>query len=221
MATFDLAGGSNNSTVYLNGTNDNNTIITKVTDGQTDLVFDVGDTVTITVSRLDGSVLATFNAEYVGTVSVTQSGQTNDLLVLKYVQGSDTYHYLVGAERTVAPASIVETGPSANVTAETFTVCFFPGTLISTPSGERRVEDLVPGDSVLIGDADAVSVAWTERAARNLLQWLGFRRATPVKWIGRQTVSTRFSPAGRLMPVRFAAGSLGGGGGNLLCRIAI
>ncbi|TBX27797.1 Hint domain-containing protein, partial [Nioella sediminis] len=33
----------------------------------------------------------------------------------------------------------------------------------------------------------------------------------PVKWIGRQTVSTRFGPAERLMPVRFAAGSLGDG----------
>ena len=33
----------------------------------------------------------------------------------------------------------------------------------------------------------------------------------PIKWIGRQTVSTRFGRAERLMPVRFAAGSLGNG----------
>ena len=32
-----------------------------------------------------------------------------------------------------------------------------------------------------------------------------------MKWIGRQTVSTFFGPAERLMPVRFAAGSLGEG----------
>jgi len=40
---------------------------------------------------------------------------------------------------------------------------------------------------------------------------LNNRRTVPVKWIGRQTVSTRFGPAERLMPVRFAAGSLGDG----------
>jgi hypothetical protein len=36
-------------------------------------------------------------------------------------------------------------------------------------------------------------------------------KAVPVKWIGRQTVMTRFGPAERLMPVRFAAGCLGEG----------
>lgn len=33
----------------------------------------------------------------------------------------------------------------------------------------------------------------------------------PVKWIGRQAVSTHFRPADRLGLVRFAAGSLGDG----------
>jgi len=32
-----------------------------------------------------------------------------------------------------------------------------------------------------------------------------------VLWVGRQTVSTRFNPAGRLMPVRVSAGALGNG----------
>ena len=31
----------------------------------------------------------------------------------------------------------------------------------------------------------------------------------PVKWVGRQTVSTRFGPADRMLPVRLTAGSLG------------
>ena len=68
-------------------------------------------------------------------------------------------------------------------------LCFFPGTLIATPAGERMIEELVPGDSILTGDG----------------------RAIATKWVCRQTVSTRFGPAERLMPVRFAAGSLGGG----------
>jgi hypothetical protein len=68
-------------------------------------------------------------------------------------------------------------------------VCFAAGTLIRTPKGEARVEDLSIGDLILTADG----------------------RTIPVKWIGRQTVSTRFGPAERLMPVRFAAGSLGNG----------
>ncbi len=67
--------------------------------------------------------------------------------------------------------------------------CFAAGTLITTPDGECAVEGLKIGDRVLIADGTAVHV----------------------KWIGRQTVSTRFGPAERLMPVRFAAGSLGDG----------
>jgi len=36
-------------------------------------------------------------------------------------------------------------------------------------------------------------------------------RDVPVKWVGQQTVMTCFGPAERLMPVRFAAGSLDDG----------
>ena len=68
-----------------------------------------------------------------------------------------------------------------------FTVCFLAGTLIATPMGEVAVEDLGIGDRIRTTAGKTV----------------------PVKWIGRQTVSTRFGPAERLMPVRFAAGSLG------------
>ena len=65
-------------------------------------------------------------------------------------------------------------------------LCFFPGTLIATPFGERGIEVLVPGDRVLTADG----------------------REVAAKWVCRQTVSTRFGPAERLMPVRFAVGSL-------------
>ncbi|WP_420394907.1 Hint domain-containing protein [Nioella sp.] len=67
--------------------------------------------------------------------------------------------------------------------------CFHAGTQISTPTGEVEVENLTIGDPVLTAEGHVV----------------------PIKWIGRQTVSTRFGPAERLMPVRFAAGSLGDG----------
>lgn len=67
--------------------------------------------------------------------------------------------------------------------------CFTAGTQITTSSGETAVEALQIGDLVRTADG----------------------RDVPVKWIGKQTVSTLFHPAERLMPVRFAAGSLGDG----------
>ncbi|WP_240661736.1 Hint domain-containing protein, partial [Nioella ostreopsis] len=54
-------------------------------------------------------------------------------------------------------------------------LCFAAGTLIATAAGEVPVEDLRIGDSVTTAEGRAVSV----------------------KWIGRQTVHTRFGPAER------------------------
>jgi hypothetical protein len=65
-------------------------------------------------------------------------------------------------------------------------LCFLAGTLIATPAGEVPVETLAPGDLVLTADG----------------------RAVPVRFLGRQTVDTRFSPAWRCHPVRIAAGAL-------------
>jgi len=67
--------------------------------------------------------------------------------------------------------------------------CFLTGTLLMTPKGEVPVELIAAGDRVLSSD--------------------GHLRT--VKFNFRQTISTRFGPAERLMPVRFAAGSLGEG----------
>ncbi|WP_306044363.1 Hint domain-containing protein [Nioella sp. MMSF_3534] len=75
----------------------------------------------------------------------------------------------------------------ADVVANTTPLCFAVGTLISNLAGEVQVERLKIGDLVQAADGSLVQV----------------------KWIGRQTVMNRFGPAERLMPVRFAAGSLG------------
>ena len=66
--------------------------------------------------------------------------------------------------------------------------CYFEGTLIATPQGERKVEDLVIGDEVLTASGKAVSV----------------------KWMGYQTVGER-RVSERTHPVRLRAGSLGAG----------
>ena len=65
-------------------------------------------------------------------------------------------------------------------------VCFMPGTMIRTPTGDVAVELLASGDLVATADG----------------------RAVPVRWIGRQTVAPRFGD-GLRMPIRVKAGALG------------
>jgi hypothetical protein len=67
------------------------------------------------------------------------------------------------------------------------TICFYPGTPIRTPDGEVAVETLQPGDLVLTHDG----------------------RSVAVNWVGRQTVSTVFTPKLRVLPIRIKAGALG------------
>lgn len=71
----------------------------------------------------------------------------------------------------------------------TAAICFYPGTRIATPTGERPVEELRRGDLVL--------------TAAGL--------AAPVRWMGRQTVATAFADPARSLPVRIRAGALGEG----------
>lgn len=66
-------------------------------------------------------------------------------------------------------------------------MCFAPGTLIATPAGERRVEDLAHGDPVLTADG----------------------RIVPVKWIGHLTRSVHVHPVEVVCPVLIRAGALG------------
>ena len=71
--------------------------------------------------------------------------------------------------------------------AITFAICFCKGSLIRTPSGDVPVEMLGIGDIVAT--------------------WCG--SAAPIRWIGRQTVSTRFGDPTRILPIRIKAGALG------------
>jgi hypothetical protein len=98
--------------------------------------------------------------------------------------------------RVVSPtASSTDPGYPSNsssipsLTTDPLPLCFIEGTQIAVSNGVVSVENLSIGDRVVTLDG----------------------REANVKWIGRQTISTRFGPAERLMPVRFAAGSLGDG----------
>jgi hypothetical protein len=87
------------------------------------------------------------------------------------------------------------TDPNSPLQYKTFYshFCFMPGTLIRTPAGELRVETLAIGDEVLTSAGEV----------------------RPVKWVGRQTVSTVFGDPLRVLPIRIQAGSLAE---NVPCR---
>jgi hypothetical protein len=68
-------------------------------------------------------------------------------------------------------------------------VCFMPGTRIATPAGEREIETLAVGGAVSLADGGVGTI----------------------RWIGRQTVSTRFADPLRVLPIRISAGALGEG----------
>ncbi len=68
-------------------------------------------------------------------------------------------------------------------------ICFYPGTLIATPEGDKAVETLRAGDLVLTADG----------------------KSAPVRWMGRQTVSTSFADPLRVLPIRIKAGALAEG----------
>lgn len=73
------------------------------------------------------------------------------------------------------------------VNGNEITICFVPGTLIQTPDGGRAIETLQAGDLVSTMDG----------------------RATPVRWIGRQTVSRIFGDPMRVLPIRIKQGAFG------------
>lgn len=84
----------------------------------------------------------------------------------------------------------VPTGETLQLTGIAFAAaCFCAGTMIATPEGERAVETLAIGDLVLTADG----------------------KPAPVRWMGRQTVATRFGDPLRILPVRITAGALADG----------
>jgi hypothetical protein len=67
--------------------------------------------------------------------------------------------------------------------------CYYPGTGIRTAAGDVAVEALCIGDAVVTADG----------------------RSLPIRWIGRNTVSTRFADPLRVLPIRILAGALAEG----------
>lgn len=117
------------------------------------------------------------------------------------------YRANTGSYTTIAEGSTISYVPGANPVGQRnqpgyeapYTVipelepepdCFTPGTMIDTPDGPRRIEDLGVGDRVLTRDHGAQVIRWT----------------------GRQHVSAaRLDAAPNLRPVLIRAGALGPG----------
>ena len=170
--------------------------VVRITDGKTDeTTFEVGEAVKMVTDR--GREL---DATFLGTVTV-------DGVVYPVVSDAANERFVVGLD---LGAVSVTTLADADLDESAFTACFFPGTLIATPSGERKVEELDSGDTILVRDSGAIPATRLACTEEEFLQRC-IARAVPVKWIGHQTISSLIGPAERLMPVRFAAGSLGDG----------
>ncbi|MGI3186020.1 Hint domain-containing protein [Nioella aestuarii] len=126
-----------------------------------------------------------------GTFFGTHVDGSGNVYVVILVDANTMHLYSSTLTATEASSNLPNTlhGSHDFDTGTHFVVCFAAGTLIATPEGEKRVEALAIGDMLKTPKGSTARV----------------------KWIGRQTVSTRFGYAERLMPVRFAAGAFGNG----------
>jgi hypothetical protein len=118
----------------------------------------------------------------VGGVTYTYEGKVGtagDQFIASTTSGGSTTYYLFS-----------DTAVSANTTVKkqdgATTICFLPGTKIATLDGEVAVEDIKTGDLVTTFEG----------------------RAVPVRWIGRQTISTRFADPLRVNPICIKASAL-------------
>jgi len=121
----------------------------------------------------------------VQTITVMTSGANNGTLTFEIDDASR------GGSLT-SGSFAVGAGPlhiSADGGGIQLTLCFLGGTMIATPYGEAAVETLQPGDLVLTADGNVV----------------------PVRWIGINTVATRFADPKRSMPIHIMPGALGEG----------
>lgn len=118
---------------------------------------------------------------YLITINGNEYGVFKDVTAyfVPYQKNSEDISALI-SEPGSSSSKVTSTTDAAN--------CFLADTLIRTPSGQRKVQELSPGDLVLTTDNCAV----------------------PVKWIGRQTTNAQHSDA-KLQPVCIQAGALGDG----------
>ena len=141
-----------------------------------------GASVAFSLSGLDAGSTATvtFTGSTSGTATRVYSANGDEIADVSSLSGNLT-------------ATVSVTDSAGNIAAgvgDTLAddpVCLMPGTPAATPEGDAPVESLRAGDLVLTADG----------------------RMAPVRWMGRQTISTRFADPLRALPIRITAGALG------------
>ena len=116
-------------------------------------------------------------------IATSSTGNNSNSYIQIYNSGSTAVYQLTAASPGILPAN----SPSYEVNEPI--PCFYPGTMIATPDGEKAVETLQAGDLVLTAEG----------------------KSAPVRWMGRATVSTRFADPLRVLPIRIKAGALAEG----------
>jgi autotransporter passenger strand-loop-strand repeat protein len=117
--------------------------------------------------------------------SSTSGGNTVETITSTTTSGTVTESFIFAG--TVAPPGLTLMSDGGTGVELVEPACFCAGTNIRTPDGDAPVETLKIGDIVLTASGQAV----------------------PVRWIGINTVSTRFADPLRVMPIRISAGALG------------
>jgi len=164
-----------------------------------------GSTVTLTIDLYTapgatGTVYTPANGDYVTLNNGGEAVYTNGVWVYTVgaTDGTGDLSVATPLKVNIAAGGTYKLSPVGgnNGTVQTYTplvpydvICFYPGTLIATPEGECAVETMKIGDLVLTTDG----------------------KAAPVRWVGRQTVSTRFANPQRVLPIRVTAGALAEG----------
>jgi hypothetical protein len=121
---------------------------------------------------------------YLGKATYTASNTTSGF----YASGSDgnRYYFSTSAPQGIGNTKVGTTADTPGAGTNDFAICFYPGTLVRTPDGDVAVEALKIGDLVLTHEG----------------------KAAPIRWMGRQTVSTLFADPLTTLPIRIRAGAL-------------
>ncbi|GAA3854921.1 Hint domain-containing protein [Celeribacter arenosi] len=147
----DISGGTGNDTITTGGGND--TIYFSDGDGHDTITdFDMGDTDAdgFTNDQLDVSNLRDAQGNLVSGADVVVSDDGAGNAVLTFPNGESIT--LIG----VAPTQV----DHASELYAMGVPCFASGTRIETPSGARLVQDLRPGDRVVVADGHSMEILW-------------------------------------------------------------
>ena len=117
--------------------------------------FTVGETINLVETNNRGAEPSKFDAKFEGTFTRTGTGTVAErtYLVFSYEDASyGTRYALMGAQTSDADLDKLKEefdGESDIVKENYFIPCFLPGTFVATPTGDRKIEELVAGDLVL------------------------------------------------------------------------